>query len=467
MRLSDLLGRVPSQDIDITGLTDDSRRVQPGDVFVFDQRIHAAAARFIEEAQRRGASAVVANVDAPHVLFEPEPGRVLARWARAQYARQPAHMVAVTGTNGKTSVAWFYQQLVVGAASVGTLGIMAEGQVLAQTGYTSPPALKIHEILDDLASRGISHACLEASSHALALHRLDGVALEAAALTNISHDHLDFHGSLDAYVAAKQRLFSELLPPGGTAVLPMGHPVAWPLASLCKERECRVLSVGTANAELVVQPVAVAAAGLEVLVKFGEIHETMTLPLMGAFQAENVAVAFGLALASGQPAALACAALSGITSVPGRMEIIQNKRENQPTVVVDYAHTPEALQRALEALRPLTAGKLSVVFGCGGDRDRKKRALMGKIAAELADRSVVTDDNPRNEDPAAIRQEILQGAGGATEIGDRAEAIAYALAQAEAADVVLLAGKGHETGQVVKGQTLPFDDRAVAREALA
>jgi UDP-N-acetylmuramoyl-L-alanyl-D-glutamate--2,6-diaminopimelate ligase len=467
MRLSDLLEQTPEQDIEITGLTDDSRRVRPGDVFVFDQRIHPEAARFVEEARRRGAGAIVTNMKDGEGLFDPAPGRVLARWARAQHPRQPAHTVAVTGTNGKTSVAWFYQQLVAGAASVGTLGVMQAGEVMAETGYTSPPALKIHEILDDLAGQGVAHACLEASSHALALHRLDAVAFEAAALTYIGHDHLDFHGSPEAYVAAKQQLFSEILPAGATAVLPVSHPIAWPLASLCKERELRVLTVGTANAELVVQPLVARAEGVDILVKFDDRREEMTLPLVGAFQAENLAVALGLALATGQGTTQVCAALRGVTSVPGRMEVVETMSENQPTVVVDYAHTPEALQRVLEALRPLVAGRLWVVFGCGGERDRQKRPLMGKIAAELADHSIITDDNPRGEDPAAIRQAVRQGHAHEKEIGDRGEAIAYALKHAQAGDVLLLAGKGHEAGQIVDGKILPFDDRRVARELLA
>lgn len=467
MQLSTLIGRDLKDDISVQALVDDSRLVSPGDIFVFDARIHKDVSRFINDAKAKEAAAVVSNVEEEGVIFHPFPGQVLAKWARQQFATQPENLVAVTGTNGKTSVAWFYSRLMqsVKAASIGTLGVYKGDEKLSETGYTSPTALKLHEILSELAADQVTHACVEASSHALSLNRLDGATFKAAAFTNISQDHLDFHGTMDDYLVAKARLFSEVLPEGGTAVLPIARPESWPMAAMCKERGINIITYGSANAALVVDVIDARADGMALHIKYEDVEFTTQLPLVGAFQAENVAAALGLALATGLKKEDMASTLQNLTCVPGRMEVI-DAAPDQPAVVVDYAHTPDALERALSFLKPLTKGKLIVVFGCGGDRDRTKRPQMGEIAARLADKVIVSDDNPRGEDAAVIRQEILAACTNGEDIGDRAAAIEAAISKACADDVILLAGKGHETGQIIKDEVLPFDDRDVARNIL-
>ena len=477
MQLSELLGQSLSEDVTVTRVVDDTRQLQEGDVFVFDKRIAPSRIEdFIQQAQQKGAAAIVSNVDQKGVFFHVFPGAILAKWARYQHARQPKCTVGVTGTNGKTSVAWFYQQIVNAsggkgsswAASVGTLGVYQGEKKVRDTGYTSPTALVTHEILDQLAGDGVEYACLEVSSHALDLGRLDAVDFKAVALTNITQDHLDYHGTMEHYTAAKYRLFADILPDDGVAVIPAQRLEAWPLATLCKERGIRVLTVGTGNAEVVVSPVKLDANGMHVTFKYESIRRDVVLPLIGAFQAENLAVAIGLAIASGIGMEPVLAVLPNLKPVPGRMEMIEKKSDNQPTVVVDYAHTPDALEKLLECTRPLVpeGGKLWCVFGAGGDRDKTKRPLMGKVSATLSDISVVTDDNPRSEDAAQIRQEILQGSANELNIGDREAAIRHAIMEAKPNDIVVLAGKGHETGQVIGTEVHPFDDRALAHEIL-
>ncbi|MDD9911960.1 MAG: UDP-N-acetylmuramoyl-L-alanyl-D-glutamate--2,6-diaminopimelate ligase [Alphaproteobacteria bacterium] len=474
MHLSNLLGQPLAKDIEVKRIVDDTRVLKAGDIFVFDKRIRPEKAEFyIQQASKNGASAIISNLEAEDALFHAEPGKILAKWAKQQHGRQPDKTVAVTGTNGKTSVAWFYQQLVAAtqrkSASVGTLGVIQNGKVMYETGYSSPTALQVHEILDDLTGDGVSHVCLEATSHALDLHRYDSIDFTAAALTNITQDHLDYHKTMDAYTAAKQRLFVDLLQPGSTAVLNIQKPEAWPLAAVCKEKEISVLTVGTGSAELVVTPVEMLPTGLRVDVKVTGARREVVLPLVGSFQAENLAVALGLVVASGIGLEEVLAHVSCITSVPGRMEIIEKYQENQPTVIVDFAHTPDALKIALQAVRPTVpeGGKLWVVFGAGGDRDNTKRPLMGQAAHELADVQIVTDDNPRTEEAAGIRDQVMAGCPNAHNIGDRAEAIAYALQNAGEKDIVLLAGKGHESGQIIGKEKQPFDDRDVARKLLS
>lgn len=477
--LTELLAAIGSRRV-----VDDSRVVQPGDVFVWDSRIAPARGTApLVDAQGRGASLLVSDLAFPSVQQVPDAGAFLAAWAAAHWPRQPQVMLGVTGTSGKTSVAWFVRQLAAAcghkAASVGTLGVMRSDTDADEdyTGFTSPTALKLHPILDRLVAEGVTHTSLEVSSHALVLQRVEGVRFAAAGITNMTQDHLDFHGTLEAYHAAKLRLFSEVLPgpesgKPGVAVVNVNRPECWPAAVVAKGRGCPVLTTGTANAELVVQVEEASPRGLTVNLKFDATPVALTLPLIGDFQAENVALALGLAVGGGSPWAQVARAAAQLTGVPGRMEVVPSA-PTQPAVVVDYAHKPDALQRALQSLRPVVkpGGKLRVVFGCGGNRDAGKRPIMGRIAAQLADDVYVTDDNPRFEDADAIRAQVMAGVqeGGAKgqNIGDRRAAIAAALNASGPDDVVLVAGKGHEHGQIVGDAVLPFDDRTVCRNLLS
>lgn len=454
---------------------DDSRAVREGDVLVWDSRIGGDSAKIMADARTRGATLVISDAESADAVVE-NAGAVLSAYAALAWPRQPEVMLGVTGTSGKTSVAWFGRQLAglcgYTSASVGTLGVMRSDDDMDEdyTGFTSPTALKLHPILDTLAGEGVSHCLLEISSHALALNRCDGVKLKAAGLTNITQDHLDFHGTHEAYAAAKMRLFSEVLPDDGVAVINVGRSEAWPAASVAKQRGLPVLTVGTRNAELVCEVRQADARGLEMALKFDAVPDVVRVPLIGAFQAENLAVALGLLVAGGVAWQDLRSKVAKVGCVPGRMEVVPG-HAGQPAVVVDYAHKPDALERALQSLRPLVkdGGKLRVVFGCGGNRDALKRPIMGKIASDLADVVYVTDDNPRREDATAIRKQVLDGATGQAEVrdaGGRREAIASALSDAAADDVVLVAGKGHESGQIIGDEVLPFDDRVMVRELL-
>lgn len=490
MRFLELVGAPVGDDFEVANVCDDTRLVQPGDVFVWDSRVLGgdAATRqtrstaLIAEARAKGARAIVSDVGGDGVVEMSCPGEALARWAVHAHPRMPAVMLGVTGTSGKTSVAWFGRQLASAAgkkaASVGTLGVMRHDNDWDEyTGYTSPSALKLHPILDRLAGEGVTHCLMEVSSHALDLHRAEGVRFKAAGITNVTQDHLDYHHTWEDYFAAKLRLFSELLPDGGVAVVNARRLELLPLMAVVKQRGIPLLTVGTGNAELVVEVLDATPQGLDVALKFDAVPVPLRLPLVGSFQAENLAVALGLLVGGGLPWKEVAAAAARVTAVPGRMEIIGTGHKEQgtrPGVVVDYAHKPDALQRALEALRPSVKGngKLRVVFGCGGNRDATKRPIMGRIAAELADVVYVTDDNPRKEDAAKIRAEVLAGTRHedrgtrVVEIGDRRAAIEAAIGEAGPEDVVLVAGKGHEDGQIVGDEVLPFDDRDVVREVL-
>ena len=383
-------------------------------------------------------------------------------------ATQPPVAVAVTGTSGKTSVVEFTRQIFAAsgkaAASVGTIGIVKpDGGRYGS--LTTPDPVSLHRTLADLHRDGVTHLAFEASSHGLDQHRLDGVALTAAAFTNLGRDHLDYHPDAEAYFQAKLRLFTELLKPDQTAVINADGAVANRVAEAARARGLNVFTTGKngrdirlLNAERVgfTQRLTIEAAG--------ETFD-VPLPLIGDYQVENALVAAGLAIAAGIEPRAAISALATLKGVPGRLEIVGET--NGGLVVVDYAHKPEALEAALSGVRPFVTGKLICVFGCGGDRDRGKRPIMGRIAAEKADIIVVTDDNPRSEDPAAIRAEILADCPGAREIGDRRAAIDWAVAEARTGDVVLIAGKGHETGQIVGDTVLPFSDHDVARAAIA
>jgi UDP-N-acetylmuramoyl-L-alanyl-D-glutamate--2,6-diaminopimelate ligase len=430
---------------------------------------------FIPEALARGAAAVLADASYPGrdlgvpLILDPQPRRRLALIAASFYHAQPRCVVAVTGTNGKTSVVGFTRQLWAGlgrpSASLGTLGL--EGPAgLGVTGHTTPDPIALHRLLAELADAGVDHLALEASSHGLDQHRLDGVRIQAAAFTNLTRDHFDYHGDVTHYLAAKQRLFSELLAAEGTAVLNADQPQFGQLAEICRARCIAVLDYGRQARRLRLLEQTPRAHGQTLTVALGGRTERIETDLVGAFQAENLLAAAGLVLATGGDPGAVLAGLGRLQGAPGRLQQVGTHPCGAP-VFVDYAHAPDALEQVLRALRPHTEGRLVVVFGCGGDRDRGKRAIMGRVAAQLADLAFVTDDNPRSEDPASIRRAVLEACPGGIEIGDRAAAIREALAGLEAGDLLVIAGKGHETGQIVGDRVLPFDDAKETRAALA
>ena len=460
--------------LDLAGLTADSRRVKPNFLFAALSGAKADGRAFIADAIAEGAVAVLAEPgtqvpDGTLLITDPNPRRRFAQMAAAFHRRQPDTMVAVTGTNGKTSTAEFCRQiwgrLHHRAASIGTLGIVAEGWA-NQGGLTTPDPEALHGTLAALTEFGITHACMEASSHGLSQYRLDGVRLKAAAFTNQSRDHLDYHLDMEDYARAKLRLFSELLPPEGTAVINADSHLGGRVADVAMACGHKILSFGRAGKEIRLVDLAPAPDGqtltLDLLGRTTRIH----LPLAGAFQASNALAALGLVIACGADPLAASETLEHLDGVPGRLQKVA-QRISGAGIYVDYAHTPDALETVLTALRPHAAHRLVVVFGCGGDRDPGKRPQMGAIAARLADLVFVTDDNPRGEDPAAIRHAILAACSGATEIGDRAQAIHEAVWRLGPGDLLVLAGKGHERGQIVGDVVLPFDDADHARRAVA
>ncbi len=467
---------------ELTGLSVDSRRTEPGHLFVALPGSLVHGAEFIPYALRMGAAAVltdaaglaVAEAEAGGplpvpVLISEKPRRALALAAARWYDAQPEVIVAVTGTNGKTSVASFTRQIWENlderAVNFGTVGV--EGAVSAPLGHTTPEPITLHRLLAELSDQGITHAAMEASSHGLDQNRLDGVHLAAAAFTNLSRDHLDYHPSFEAYQAAKLGLFERILPKQGTAVINIDDPHGGAFLAAAQARGHALITVGRAEAaDLRLTGQRFDATGQELLYSWGGQAHRARLDLIGGFQAHNVLVAAGLAIGSGSAPESVFATLDMLHTVRGRMELAAT-RSNGASVFVDYAHTPEALRTALAALRPHVMGRLVVVFGAGGDRDRGKRPLMGAAATEMADLVYVTDDNPRSEDPAAIRAAVLEGAPEATEVGDRAEAILTAVDALQPGDALLIAGKGHETGQVVGQDVLPFDDIEQASVAVA
>ncbi|HUZ72274.1 MAG TPA: UDP-N-acetylmuramoyl-L-alanyl-D-glutamate--2,6-diaminopimelate ligase [Stellaceae bacterium] len=487
MRLTELMGGnralvLPASDSDpeISGLVSDSRAVEPGFLFAALAGTRTDGSRFVGEAVDRGAVAVLVADAAPfaalttrrppvQVIEDANPRRRLALMAARFHAPQPRTVVAVTGTNGKTSVADFTRQIWqrhgLPAASLGTLGIV--GPDFTQPGsLTTPDPVALHRALQALAGSGIDHVALEASSHGLDQYRLDGLALAAAAFTNLTRDHLDYHAGMAEYFAAKSRLFAELLPQDGVAVLNLDAAEGRQLAALCRDRGQRVIGIGTAaSADLRLVAARPTATGQAITVAALGAMRELELPLLGGFQASNALAALGLAVATGTPVDTALAALAGLAGVPGRMEHVASAGSGAP-VIVDYAHTPDALQTALRALRPHCRGRLVVVFGGGGDRDPGKRPMMGAVAERDADIAIVTDDNPRSEDRAAIRRAILAACPKAREIADRGAAIVTAVALLEPGDALLIAGKGHETGQIIGREVLPFSDRAAARAAI-
>jgi UDP-N-acetylmuramoyl-L-alanyl-D-glutamate--2,6-diaminopimelate ligase len=462
--------------INVRGIAADSRAVGPGFLFAALPGTATDGARFAGEAVGRGAVAVLTGAETRlegigevPVLRADDPRRALALMAARFYPRQPKHLVAVTGTSGKTSVVDFARQIFVAAgkpaASIGTLGIIT-GLRRDRGQLTTPDVVGLHAELERLALDGVSHVAVEASSHGLDQRRLDGLRIEAAAFTNLGRDHMDYHPTVEAYLDAKLRLFGDVLPRDGTAVIAVDGARAADVLAVATARGQHLIRVGEAGPEI--RLLALMPEGLRQRLRveaFGRRRD-VALPLAGAFQATNALVAAGLAIATGIDVDVALDALAGLRGPAGRLELA-GRKANGAMIFIDYAHKPEALASALAALRALAEGRLIVVIGAGGDRDPGKRPLMGKAAADGADVVIVTDDNPRSEDPAAIRKAILAGAAHAIEIGDRGGAIAEAIAMLEAGDILCVAGKGHETGQIIGGRTLPFSDHDAVKRALA
>ncbi|SED41191.1 UDP-N-acetylmuramoylalanyl-D-glutamate--2,6-diaminopimelate ligase [Rhizobiales bacterium GAS188] len=456
----------------ISGLALDSRTVQPGDLFFAVPGTHSDGLSFARAAVAAGAVAIVAD-KAPAASFGvpslvvADVRAALAEAAARFYARQPRTIVAVTGTAGKTSVADFTRQIFEAlghkAASLGTLGIIKPGSA-AYGSLTTPDPIALHRSLEALAQEGITHLAMEASSHGIEQKRLDGVRLVAAAFTNLGRDHLDYHADMDAYFAAKLRLFRELLPQGCPAVVNADGAWSERLIADCKAQNRPLFTVGRAGADLRLAGARRDGFRQHLELEFNGRPLEVELGLAGEFQVENALTAAGLVMTTQEKPDAVLAALATLKGVPGRLELAGEARGG--LVFVDYSHKPEALANAISALRPFTSGRLVVVFGCGGDRDPGKRPIMGRIAVETADRVIVTDDNPRSEDPAAIRRAVLAGAPGAIEIGDRAEAICAAVHGIGAGDVVLVAGKGHETGQIIGSRTLHFSDHEAVAAAI-
>ncbi len=490
MKLAALMTERPNQaataiwdaragETDITGLTADSRQVERDFLFAAIPGSQVDGRRFIPDALDFGAAAILSTIDVQAevaagastiLIADPEPRRQFAWMADRFFDAQPETQVAVTGTNGKTSVVTFVQQiwtaLGFSAVSLGTLGIRGPG-VDRNISLTTPDPVSLHRDLASLCDVGISHLAIEASSHGLDQFRLDGLRLNAAGFTNLSHDHIDYHGTNEAYLSCKLRLFGELVPPGGAAVLNADSDVYAAVRNAAVKAGLSILSYGSAAADIQLKSLTPRADGQRLAVAFARESVTVDLPLVGDFQAWNVLCALGLVLATGgttfKETALALRTLKG---VPGRLEHV-GSRQNGAAVYVDYAHTPDALKAVLKALRPHTRGRLLVIFGCGGDRDPGKRSMMGQTATALADIVVVTDDNPRSEEPAAIRAAVLAASPRAIEIGDRRTAIRRTVASLETGDVLVVAGKGHEQGQIVGDAILFFDDAVIARQAIA
>ncbi|HTW34638.1 MAG TPA: UDP-N-acetylmuramoyl-L-alanyl-D-glutamate--2,6-diaminopimelate ligase [Rhizomicrobium sp.] len=473
------MGKVGSSPMDmmkgIAGLASDSREVKPGYLFAALPGSRADGSQFIDDAVKRGATVVLGrpqirrDAEALGVRFvsDENPRARLARMAAQFFGAQPKTIAAVTGTNGKTSISVFLRQIwdVAGfkAASMGTIGVVTKDGARALA-HTTPDPIETHRLLAELAKSGIDHLALEASSHGLDQYRLDGVDIAAVAFTNITRDHLDYHADFAAYLAAKLRLFSEVARDGAAAVVNADAAQADVFVAAARARGLRILTVGANGETLKLVHRVPHADGQTLDVVYEGRTYKIALPLAGEFQASNALVAAGLAIALGQSADTVFAALTHLTGAPGRLEKVAYAKSGAP-IYVDYAHTPDALETVLKALRPHVANRLAVVFGCGGDRDKGKRPLMGEAAAEFADRVVVTDDNPRNEDAAVIRREILAGCPGAVEIGDRAQAIRDGIAGLGHGDCLVIAGKGHEAGQIVGADVRPFCDRDQAIKA--
>ena len=485
LRLSELITKagiaqptIGKGDPTITSITTDSRKVKPGSLFIAMPGVHADGAKYIPDALRASASAVLVaadvEVNAPVTLVRVDDVRAaVSKIAAAFYDKQPEFCFAITGTDGKTSTADFVRQLAqlsgLDAASLGTLGLRSEHAILNEQFpalNTSPEPILLHHTLAALADEGVRVAAIETSSHGLDQKRADGVRFAAAAFTNLTRDHLDYHKTLDAYFVAKARLFSEVLAEGALAVLNADDAQFEALKTICGKRNMRIVSFGTSGqADYRVIKVVPHAHGLDATIALRGTEYELSLPLYGAFQLSNMLAAIGLLQAAGLSEAALVPLLAKLRGVPGRLEKIAEA--NGAPIFIDYAHTPAALENILKTLRPHTQQKLHVVFGCGGDRDAGKRPEMGAAATTFADVVIVTDDNPRSENAAAIRAAILAKAPGATEVPDRDAAIRIAIQQLQAGDVLVIAGKGHETTQTIGNQVLPFNDADHIRKAVA
>jgi UDP-N-acetylmuramoyl-L-alanyl-D-glutamate--2,6-diaminopimelate ligase len=457
----------------VTGFAIDHRKVAPGTVFGAFRGARFNGEDFIGDAVSSGAVAVVSRPEtevegAVHIPAE-EPRREFARLAAKFFQPFPETIVAATGTNGKTSTVELVRQLwrMAGhpSASIGTLGVTTSDEQVT-TGLTTPDIVTFLSNMAGLERMGITHAAFEASSHGLSQYRTEGVPIAAGAFTNFTRDHLDYHETMHAYFEAKMRLFEEVLEPGASAVVWADDPRSDEMIARCTARGLEVIGVGARGETLKLLNRETTQLGQKLTIEAGGKTHVVTLALIGAYQAANALTAAGLAIATGGEIAATLANLARVHPVRGRLERAVITRAGAP-VYVDYAHTPDAIEAAIDALRPHAKDRLIIVFGAGGDRDRGKRAEMGAVAARRADKVIVTDDNPRGENPAAIRRDILKGAAGATEMAGRREAIRAAIAEAGAHDIILFAGKGHEQGQIVGDWVLPFDDVAVARECAA
>ena len=457
----------------VTGLAVDSRAVRSGDVFFALAGVKTDGARFIDQAIASGAVAVVAdripqNDNRVAFIAAPNPRRALALAAAKFFPHQPATIAAVTGTSGKTSVAAFTRQiwdrLGYASASVGTIGLVSPKRTIYGS-LTTPDPIALHRSLDELAGDGVTHLALEASSHGLDQFRLDGVRVSAGAFTNLSRDHMDYHPSVEHYLGAKLRLFTDLIVDGGAAVIDADHEHSDAVMDAARARKLKLITVGRKGDTIKLIDASIDGFAQALTVMHDGRKRQLRLPLVGEFQIENALVAAGLAIATGGDAERVFAAIEKLEGAPGRLELVGER--NGAPIFVDYAHKPDALAKALEALRPYAKRNLVVVFGAGGDRDIGKRPLMGEIATQNADIVIVTDDNPRSENPASIRAAIITAAKGAKEIGDRTDAIRAAIAGLQKGDALLIAGKGHETGQIVGDKILHFSDHEAAAAALA
>ena len=475
MRLTDLLPGIASDhgQARITGFAIDHRKVAPGTVFGAFRGARFNGEDFIGQAIADGAVAVVSAPGVPvegavHVA-DAEPRRAFAALAAKFFAPFPETTVAVTGTNGKTSTVELTRQLwrMAGfhAASIGTLGVTTADEQVS-TGLTTPDIVTFLSNMAGLNREGVTHAAFEASSHGLSQYRTEGLPVRAAAFTNLSRDHLDYHGTMEAYFDAKMRLFTDVVDQDGAAVVWADDPRSADVMAAIRARGVRLLSVGCQGETIRLLDRTPTALGQTLQIEIDGKRRELKLPLIGAYQAANSLVAAALVIATGGEVDLTLANVQRVAPVRGRLERAAITRSGAP-VYVDYAHTPDGLEAAITALRPHATGRLITIFGAGGDRDTGKRPLMGEVAVRLSDHAIVTDDNPRSEDPAAIRRDVMAGAPGATEIGGRREAIAAAIAEAQTGDIVLIAGKGHEQGQIIGDRVLPFDDVSVARECAA
>ena len=461
-------------EIPVKNLTADSREVEQGSVFFALAGSKANGADFIADALNKGAVAIVVQNDvvigdsSVSILRCDDPRIALAKMAARMFPGQPETIIAVTGTAGKTSVAAFIRQIWAGsglqAASIGTTGVVAPGKAVYGN-LTTPDPVTLHKLLDELAKSGLTHAAMEASSHGLDQHRLDGVKLAAVGFTNLGRDHMDYHSTIDDYFDAKMRLFRNLVKAGTPAVIYADDAFSDKAISVAEEAGLKVMSVGRRGKFLTLKRVEHERFSQNVEITHGDDLYRIEFPLAGDFQIANGLVAAGLAIATGIEPAIALKALETLEGAPGRLELI-GRLGNSAPLYVDYAHKPDALEKVLTSLRPFTSGKLVLVYGCGGDRDRGKRPIMGEIAERLADVAIVTDDNPRSETGSDIRSEILVANPSAKEIADRGEAIRYGTSLLHEGDCLIVAGKGHEEGQIVGSKTLPFSDKKLLQEVL-